>query len=251
MFTSILTSKLASVALGGAIALGVVGAGSVALAQTGGSGDSPGATATATATPGNHPRLRVLAGLLNDTVAKSGLTAQTFKDGFKDGKSVNDILAANGKDAGAIQAEVLADAQARINDALTSGKITQEQANKLNEKAPAGVSKFFSTAPKHHPLRERIVKLAKAGLKTTADVLHMTPKDLVSQLRSGKSIADVAGPRTQAVTDALTAQANKAIDDALANGKITQDQAEKLKANVPARIEKFVNTVRGQHHTAP
>lgn len=232
MFRSILSSRLASVGLASVIAVGVLGAGGVALAD-GIPGIGGGSSATATAAA-KHPH--VLRGLFHDIVAKSGLTRQDFVNGFKDGKTINDILGAN---AGSVKSQVQADASARIATALSSGKITQSQADAANAKLPAALDKLFASTPKN--FGERLA-IRKGAVETVATVLGVDAKTVRADLKSGKTVAEIAGPKTADVISALDAKADAAIDKAVTNGKVSAANAPALKDRAHTHISDWVNT---------
>lgn len=100
------------------------------------------------------------------------------------------------------------------------------------------------TGGKHH----RQHRALKAAIKTAADTIGIQPKDLVTELRSGKSVADVANEHNvdpQKVVDAIVAKIDAKLDEAVTNGKITQERADELKAKAPEKVTKMVNA----HHT--
>ena len=77
----------------------------------------------------------------------------------------------------------------------------------------------------------------------SATYLGMTPADLRAKLpgTSLGAIADATPGKSKAgLTQTLTTYVNGAIDKAVANGKLTQAQADKAKALVPDHIKKFV-----------
>ncbi|HEY7565602.1 MAG TPA: hypothetical protein VIA81_11815, partial [Acidimicrobiia bacterium] len=85
---------------------------------------------------------------------------------------------------------------------------------------------------------------ATATLEEAAAAIGIEVADLRSALRDGQSIAEVAnanGVDPQAVIDALVAAFNVKIDEAVANGRLTEDQAAELKENAPDRIAGLVN----------
>ncbi|MEZ5142605.1 MAG: hypothetical protein R2726_08840 [Acidimicrobiales bacterium] len=72
----------------------------------------------------------------------------------------------------------------------------------------------------------------------------MSSKDLVAELRSGKSIADVAqekGVPLDTIVNDLVGKVDARIDEAVTNGKLTQEKADQLKAKVPERIDTLVH----------
>ena len=63
---------------------------------------------------------------------------------------------------------------------------------------------------------------------------------------AGKSLATIAGSKTQALIDALVALENKEIDAAVTAGQLTAAQATTEKANTVARVTAHVNATPGQ-----
>jgi hypothetical protein len=81
------------------------------------------------------------------------------------------------------------------------------------------------------------------GLSAAAETLGISADELRDALADGKSIATVAeerGVELQAVVDAMVATATERIDAALADGRIDEDRATELKAELPERIDEFV-----------
>ena len=81
-------------------------------------------------------------------------------------------------------------------------------------------------------------------LDAAAKALGITTDDLKSALRDGKSIADVAKDKNvdvNKVIDDMVAAAQARIDQAKTDGKISQEQADRLKSELKDRITKLVN----------
>lgn len=253
MFRTILRSRLASIGLASVIAVGVIGTAGVALADDPGSGPPPaGAQGDG---PGGlrHAKHHIVKLTLADIIKHSGLGKDVFAQGFKDGKTINEILEENGQDPEAIEAAVLADLDSRLDEAVANGKITQEQADKAYAKAQEALPRFMSEvhkgpgqgkgpgSGKGHPGPGLI---AKGLVKSAADAIGIEVQELVQALKAGDSVADVARDNNvdpQTVIDTMIADATARIDQALANGKITQEQADKMKSGLTGRITSFVN----------
>ena len=78
-------------------------------------------------------------------------------------------------------------------------------------------------------------------------VLGIDADTLQTELRDGKSLADIAtenGVDPQAVIDALVAEATTEIDQAVTDGKMDADRADQMKADLADRIADRVNGVR-------
>lgn len=105
-----------------------------------------------------------------------------------------------------------------------------------------------TTAAGHHALktwlRAHRRQIRKAALAVSAKAIGMTPQALKAELKSGKSVATVAGEHgvsTQTVVTAVVNAADSQVDKAVTAGKLTSDQAAKIKAALPARVTKAVN----------
>ena len=123
-----------------------------------------------------------------------------------------------------------------LSDAGSAGAATKPAA----ATAPATVRGFLKAH--RHALRH-------AGLDAAAKVLGMTPDALRAELKSGKSVAEVAQSKNISVADvenALVKDADTKIESWVSAGKLTQDKATKIEAKVPAAVDKAVNHVFGQ-----
>jgi hypothetical protein len=86
--------------------------------------------------------------------------------------------------------------------------------------------------------------VAKAAIKDAAGVIGIEPQELVTALRNGESVADVArahGVEPQAVIDKLVADATARIDQAVADGKLSADKAAEIKNKLNGRVTSLVN----------
>ena len=87
--------------------------------------------------------------------------------------------------------------------------------------------------------------LMKGLTDSAAGYLGMKPMDLMTQLKAGKSLADVAtataGKSRDGLVGALTTAATAKIDAATADGTISADQATLAKQKLSAEISKLVD----------
>jgi hypothetical protein len=100
------------------------------------------------------------------------------------------------------------------------------------------------TAPERRGVRARIKQRVTARRGEIAEYLGLTPEALGQELRSGKSLAEIAGPKTQGLVELLTAKADARIDAALAAGRIDESRAAALEAKVGPAIERLINAKR-------
>jgi hypothetical protein len=95
--------------------------------------------------------------------------------------------------------------------------------------------------------------LKEDKLGAAAKALGITADELITDLRNGKSIADVAKAENidvNTVIDAIVSDAQSSIDAAVKDGKLTQDEATKLKSDLKDRITDLVNNAGtfGERH---
>lgn len=80
-------------------------------------------------------------------------------------------------------------------------------------------------------------------LQAAAAYLELTPQALAEQLRSGKSLAQVAearGKSVQVLVDAIVAGAKTRLDAAVAAGKISSAKAAEILSRLKARVTALV-----------
>jgi hypothetical protein len=126
-------------------------------------------------------------------------------------------------------------------DGLVQNKtITQDQENAVIQALRAALA-----GKGQGRLRTRIVG---GMVKVAANKIGVQPSDLVQARRNGQSVADVAtahGVNPSDVVNAIVAAVNHRIDQAVAKGRLSQDQANALKPTVPLLATKFVNAKGG------
>jgi hypothetical protein len=116
---------------------------------------------------------------------------------------------------------------------------------------PATAGATASAAKSGHPLaawlRAHRRQIVKAGVAISAKTIGVSSKDLVSELRSGKSVAQVAaehGVSTTTVVNALVGAADAKVNSEVASHNLTAAQGATIEAALPAAIAKAVDKVR-------
>ena len=139
-----------------------------------------------------------------------------------------------------------------VLDALVAkGTLTQAQEDAILQAVqaadPAPKKPAGPTLPKPaHPTVPSIKSFLGALEHAAVGYLGIDQKALVTELRAGKSFADIAnglsaqGKSATGLIDVLTKATNAKIDAAVGSGKLTADQAATLKAKVASEITAFV-----------
>jgi polyhydroxyalkanoate synthesis regulator phasin len=137
-----------------------------------------------------------------------------------------------------------------LADLVTDGVITEEQSTQIATALQERIGEFRG----HRGARG-------FQLETVAGVIDIDVGALSEALRDGQTVAEVAeenGSSATAVINALVAEMNTKLDQAVEDGKLTTEQAEDIRADAPDRIEAMVNGEfegrmrhRGHHGEGP
>jgi uncharacterized protein YidB (DUF937 family) len=137
----------------------------------------------------------------------------------------------------------------RIDAAVADGRLTKDQGAELKKRLEASDYPFlFGGFRPDGPFGHRFgfgpgPDDGFGILDTAATYLGLSEDELRSTL-DGKTLAQVAKDRGKSVSGlvaALVAAENKRIDEAVASGRLTNDQAADLKAGVQDRMQALVN----------
>jgi polyhydroxyalkanoate synthesis regulator phasin len=134
-----------------------------------------------------------------------------------------------------------------VDEALQEGWLTEEQAELLQwrlQQAPEFGHRGMM--PKGFGGFDRGMMGGGNSLTSiAADELGMSLTELLTELQDGKSMADVAtdkGVDVQEIVDAYIAQVKESLDEAVADGRITQNQADWQLEQVEERVTDQLNS---------
>lgn len=145
-----------------------------------------------------------------------------------------------------VQPKALSDAlktafENRIDAAVEAGRLTKEQGQTLKQRIESGGLPFFAGPPPgghfgFGPFGEQ--------LGAAASYFGVTESELQSELRDGKSLAQVAKNHDKSVdglVQALVDNAKTKLDAAVKAGHLTQDEADAMLGDLKERISDLVN----------
>ena len=181
-----------------------------------------------------------------------GITPQQLRTELPS-KSLAQVAQAHGKTANDVITALENEAHKRIDQAVSSGRLTADQGNtaktnvdqritqQVNQVTPQGGPNGngnggrggFGFGP----------GVIRQGFNTAAQAIGITPEQLRTEIQ-GKSLAQVAQAHGKTANDVITALQNAAhqsIDQAVASGKLTADQGNTAKTNADQRISQLVN----------
>lgn len=162
-----------------------------------------------------------------------GLTSEELKAMREEGLSMAEILEAQGVTEEDIQAAVLPIVEEALETAVTEGTITQEQADQILERAAESNFLFKSRGNQGHSGRGFGGELfGDIDMKAiVADALGITVEELEAYREDGLRFSEIAeelGVDVADVQEALQTAREEAINQALEDGTITEEQAERL-----------------------
>jgi hypothetical protein len=144
----------------------------------------------------------------------------------------------------ALESALKAAAADRVDAAAAAGRLTQDQASGLRQRIQSAEPGGLFRGAHRHGLRG-IFKLA-------ADYLGLTPTQLLQQLRTGNSLADVAkaqGKSVDGLEAAILDSAKARLEQAVANNRITAVQEQNALDRLKGQLDTLINRKFG--HPSP
>jgi hypothetical protein len=184
-------------------------------------------------------------GLLSAASSYLGLDKAAIVADLKAGQSLAQIAVAQKKTADGLVAALLAPAKLRLDAAVAANRLTAAQeANvlgRLQTAVTSLVNMTLPTKPFAPPIRVNPDSIVQAGLS----YLGVDLKTLYTQLRSGKTLADVAnatpGKSASGLVDAIVAATKTKLDAQVAAGKLTAAQETSFLATLRTNVTTLVN----------
>lgn len=167
-----------------------------------------------------------------------GISEDELRTALEDGQSIAQVAEAEGVDVQTVIDALVADATTRLEEAITNlpDRMTELVNREGLPDRPGGPGGPRGLHGRRGP-----------GLEAAAEAIGITADELRTELQDGSSIADVAAANDvelQAVIDALVADATAHIDEKVAAGDLTEEEATERKANLEERITALVNGER-------
>jgi len=192
-----------------------------------------------------------LAGALMQTVQEmTGLSAREVLQELRDGKTLATVLEENGVDPQTVIDRVLADATARVEQAVADGKISQENADailaRVGEALNKAVYENLPLPPNQNPkLRERLQQAVEMSLVgALAEMAGTDARSLLRDALTPPTLADIAesnGVSSEAVVAEAEARITEQVNQMVADGKISQEQADAILDGLYDRLVNRMN----------
>jgi polyhydroxyalkanoate synthesis regulator phasin len=143
----------------------------------------------------------------------------------------------------------------RIDAAVADGRLTKEQGEELKQRIESGDFPLFGPPvfgqrfPAVHPFFH--------GLDAAASYLGLSEPALRSRLNSGKTLAQIAraqGKSVDELNSALLDDVKQKLDDAVAAGRLSKSEEQRVLNDLESRIDDLVNAqlrLRFRDHRGP
>jgi hypothetical protein len=131
-----------------------------------------------------------------------------------------------------------------LEKAVADGNLTQEQADRMRDRMGQrfefgpGMRGRGACGPGMMGPGMGWADAENSPVAVAAEALGMTADELLAELKGGKSIADVANERgvdPQTIADSILASMKDNLAQAVADGKITQEQADQMLSRMEER----------------
>lgn len=130
----------------------------------------------------------------------------------------------------------------QLQDAVRAGKLTQAQANAIEQRIRQNGTVPFGFPFGHHMFG--FEHLRGGPLRAAAAYIGISEVQLFAQLRDGKSLAQIAaahGKTAAGLESALVADLRAKLDRAVAVGRITQSEEQRLLSRLESAVGNLIN----------
>jgi uncharacterized coiled-coil protein SlyX len=172
-----------------------------------------------------------------------GLTPAQLREQLKAGKTLAQIAVAQGKTVSGLEDAIYADVQAHLDRAVANGRLTAAREQAILARLKAHLDDIVNHAA---PALGRHAGLHR-GAAAVARYLGITPAQLRTELRAGKSLAQIAtdhGKTVDGLKAAILAAVKARLDKAVASGRLTAAQEKTILDRLSAHLDELVNRTR-------
>jgi hypothetical protein len=180
-----------------------------------------------------------------------GLSDADLRTQLRDGKSLADIAKAKGKTTADLKAALKTAITDELDQQVKDNKLTADQRTQLLADLDSRLDALINnTPPAGAPRGPGMGGRPGFGfgpgksLSSAATFLGLTDAQLRTQLRDGKSLADIAKDKGKATADlkaAMKASITGELDQAVKDNKMTAAQRTQILSGIDARLDDLIN----------
>jgi hypothetical protein len=181
--------------------------------------------------------------LLKAAAQYVGMSRAELVKAARSGQTLAQIAVAKGKTVDGLKAAMRSALKAKLDAAVTAGKLTTAQADARLARSERLIERLVTgriSAPKQRAGKSRLLNAA-------ARYIGVTPRALRTELKAGRSLALVAtahGKTTAGLKSALLQSFKARLDRAVVSGRLTSAQAETRLDKISARLDRLINRTR-------
>ncbi len=171
----------------------------------------------------------------------TGLNRAEIIDQMSQGKTLAEVITANGGDPQAVIDQAVARLTEDINRAVADGRLTQERADRLLVNLEDVVTRGINGEFRQQAIEARV----RIGvLRLASQETGLTPREIVQEIRSGKSLGQVLtenGVDTATFIETAVSTLQERLNQAVTNGRLTQEQADQRVTEFRDRLTERIN----------
>jgi hypothetical protein len=207
------------------------------------------------------------AGSLDAAAEAIDIGTSDLLSALRNGRTIAEVAQTHGVQVSEVVDAIVTAERDRLDELVADGRLTQEQADELSADLVERVTDLVNGDLAPFPLlepgfepgvigapgpfgRPRFIAgpgpwgLVDGPLAAAADAIGIDERALVAAIADGETIADVARAHdveVSEVVDSIVASMQERLDEAVANGWLARDQAEKLAEGLSDRATDLVN----------
>lgn len=173
-----------------------------------------------------------------------GLTQEELREQFAAGNTAAEIAAVQGVELDTIVDALTEEIETKINARVEAGDITQEEADEKLAGLEDKITERLNTVP---TARDGRSHRKSGGSEIVQELLGLTQEEIREGFQAGQTLADLAeanGVSTDALVDAIVAEAEANVAEKLEAGDITQERADNILDGLEDKVEDKVTAER-------
>ncbi|MCB0994766.1 MAG: hypothetical protein KDB21_06730 [Acidimicrobiales bacterium] len=134
--------------------------------------------------------------------------------------------------------------QQALENLQADGTLTSEQAQAVSDEVAGLAAEWREDHPGLEDRRDRRGDRREGRretIETVSELLGMPADEVAAALRDGATLADLAGDDVGAVIDALVSAGTERVEAAVDAGRLPQEKADELLADLEQRVTALVN----------
>jgi hypothetical protein len=185
-----------------------------------------------------------------------GLTVEQVLTRLGNGSSLADIAKAEGKSVDGLKQAIIDGVTAELSKGVGAGTVTEQQKQRMLEFVRANVDELVNSEGGPHGGRrgdgpgfgdDDFGPDGRDGppfAPAVASYLGLTQDQVLTRLRGGSSLADIAkaeGKSVEGLTKAIVDGVEKELSKSVAAGNLTEQQKQRMLEFIRANVDDFVN----------